>query len=208
MSRFWFVVFISIKQSSALVNKIKLPKNGANFQILINRCKMDDNSNCVQGPFPGYPFLLATQMQQMSMINPEKPQQIVRRKFTAEEDEFLRGLVAQYGTSDWSIIASRFPNRNARQCRERWKNYLQPGVENPQWTPDEDKLLIEKVRELGSQWTKIAKFFHARTDINVKNRWVHFKKSEHFITEPPTATETCVESHDKTIVPAAPDNNT
>ena len=97
---------------------------------------------------------------------------ISRRKFTNEEDEKLKNLVSTYGAGDWRNIAAHMDNRNARQCRERWKHYLSPSVSNGPWTESEDELLREKYNELGSQWSRIAKFFPTRTDITVKNRWI------------------------------------
>jgi hypothetical protein len=61
--------------------------------------------------------------------------------------------------------------RNARQCRERYKNYLSPQFHNDPWTPAEERLLTEKVKELGQKWSKIATFFKGRSDVNVKNQW-------------------------------------
>jgi hypothetical protein len=49
---------------------------------------------------------------------------IRRFKFIPEEDELLKRLVIEYGTNDWERIAAFFPDRNVRQCRERWTHYL------------------------------------------------------------------------------------
>ena len=46
-----------------------------------------------------------------------------------------------------------------------------PGVNTAPWTEYEDKLLEQKVNELGRKWSVIAKFFPGRTDINIKNRY-------------------------------------
>ena len=97
---------------------------------------------------------------------------ISRRKFTHEEDEKLKSLVSTFGVGDWRNIAAHMDNRNARQCRERWKHYLSPTVSNGPWTETEDELLRIKYNELGPQWSRIAKFFPTRTDITVKNRWI------------------------------------
>lgn len=95
-----------------------------------------------------------------------------KSKFTQNEDLKLLELVKVYGDSDWVTIANHMRNRNVRQCRERWCNYLSPYVSNGPWTPEDDMFLCQKVEELGTKWTKIAPFFRARTDINVKNRWM------------------------------------
>ena len=95
-----------------------------------------------------------------------------KSKFTQSEDLKLWELVKIYGDSDWFSIANRMKNRNVRQCRERWCNYLSPFVSNGPWSPEEDRFLCQKVEEFGTKWTKIAPFFKARTDINVKNRWM------------------------------------
>lgn len=99
-----------------------------------------------------------------------------KNKFTAEEDIFLRKLVAQFGENNWQQVARHMEHRNSRQCKERWTNYLSPMVRNTPWKPEEDELLLAKVRELGKRWVRIAKFFPMRTDINIKNRWLVLKR--------------------------------
>lgn len=94
-----------------------------------------------------------------------------RMKFLPEEDEKLRELVAKYGKS-WNDIAKRLPGRNVRQCRERWKHYLSSDRAKSPWSNEEDILLFQKFMELGPKWTKIAKFFDNRTDIQIKTRWM------------------------------------
>jgi hypothetical protein len=94
-----------------------------------------------------------------------------KMKFTPTEDEILMRVVDELGPDDWQMISKRLPGRNARQCRDRWLNYLSPDVENGPWTPQEEDLLIAKFQEFGSSWKHIATFFPSRTDINIKSRW-------------------------------------
>ncbi|KAH0793086.1 Myb-like DNA-binding domain containing protein [Histomonas meleagridis] len=76
----------------------------------------------------------------------------------------------------WLAVALQIPGRTARQCRDRWTNYLSPQNKNAPWTVEEDNLLAQKYLELGSQWTIIAKYFDGRSENNVKNRWyTHIK---------------------------------
>ncbi|EAY03575.1 Myb-like DNA-binding domain containing protein [Trichomonas vaginalis G3] len=95
----------------------------------------------------------------------------VRHKFSSEEDSKLKKLVEKYGENDWTTVASEMKTRTARQCRERFKNYLSPKLTNGPWTEEEDKLLEEKFNEYGPKWAKIAVFFPSRSDVNVKNHW-------------------------------------
>jgi hypothetical protein len=63
------------------------------------------------------------------------------------------------------------PGKNARQCRERWINYLKPDLNTEGWTHEDDFLLVQKCAELGRKWVQIAAFFPNRTDSMVKNRF-------------------------------------
>lgn len=94
-----------------------------------------------------------------------------RQVFTSYEDARLKLLVQQYGVKNWDLISYMMPNRTPRQCRERYKGHLAPEILNLPWTPQEDRLLIEKYTIMGRKWSKIAKFFVGRSDSNIKNRW-------------------------------------
>jgi hypothetical protein len=65
--------------------------------------------------------------------------------------------------------------RSDRQCRERWKNYLAPGLNQGPWTKAEDRLLVEKFRQFGPKWAQIILSFPHRSNIDVKNRWKGIK---------------------------------
>ncbi|MDR1366326.1 MAG: hypothetical protein LBJ13_00215, partial [Puniceicoccales bacterium] len=90
------------------------------------------------------------------------------RKWTSEEDERLVSLMNTHGEV-WTTVAAQIPDRNQRQCRERWNNYL--GSSDLAWTPEEDDLLVQKVKELGPNWPRIASFFVNRSPMICKNRW-------------------------------------
>lgn len=126
-------------------------------------------------PMCFFSSIMPTQTNQMPFIYnnvPAMESKHSKRKFSPEEDEKLTFIVSQYGESNWKRIAEQMGTRNCRQCRERWKNYLSPKVCKEPWTHAEDQLLQEKYKELGSQWSVIAKYFPSRTDVNIKNRWV------------------------------------
>ncbi|OHT12478.1 Myb-like DNA-binding domain containing protein [Tritrichomonas foetus] len=94
-----------------------------------------------------------------------------RHKFTKDEDQKLIDLVGKYGTNNWIEIAVNMAGLTSRQCRERYKHYLAPNIKNDIWTIDEELLLQQKYAEYGPKWSTIAKFFNARSDVNIKNHW-------------------------------------
>jgi predicted unusual protein kinase regulating ubiquinone biosynthesis (AarF/ABC1/UbiB family) len=97
-------------------------------------------------------------------------------RFSLEEDQQLKQLVLKYGRNAWYSVAKCMPNRNERQCKERYENYLSPKVNHCSWSQEEDRLLFEKFKEIGPKWTKIAHWFQGRTDIMLKNRYLYLKK--------------------------------
>jgi hypothetical protein len=102
-----------------------------------------------------------------------------RQKFTVDEDVQLRATVEQLGTKNWDDIAAQLPGRSARQCRDRYQNYLVESLVDYPWTPEEDAILCEKVRQIGPHWVAIAKYLHGRSGNHVKNRWhKHLSKVE------------------------------
>ncbi|OHT05508.1 hypothetical protein TRFO_26784 [Tritrichomonas foetus] len=94
-----------------------------------------------------------------------------RRVFTTEEDKFLAELVSSQKCTNWHEVAQKLPGRTARQCRDRWTNYLSPSNSFAPWTKEEDLLVIEKVNEFGTRWSVIAKYIEGRSDNTIKNRW-------------------------------------
>jgi hypothetical protein len=79
---------------------------------------------------------------------------VIRRKWTAEEDEALADAVAKYASCSqkWKKVAAAVGNRHAKLCAKRW-DYLDrtaiKGVKRGRWTYDEDVVLSQLVRD----WT-------------------------------------------------------
>jgi hypothetical protein len=91
--------------------------------------------------------------------------------FSPAEDDTLRALVLAHGTGSWDFIATLMGTRNSRQCRERWKNYLNPDLRSDPWTLEEDQLLVDRYAQFGSKWNIIARFFRNRSENSIRNRW-------------------------------------
>jgi hypothetical protein len=125
---------------------------------------------------------LIAQFQQTPGTVNRKERQITRRKFTPEDDDLLRNLVTQHGSTDWSVIAQNFQDRTARQCRDRWRHYVSPEVLTGSWTKADEETLLAKVQEIGPRWATIAQIFPGRTDIGVKNHYISItgKKNKEF----------------------------
>ncbi|VAH27765.1 unnamed protein product [Triticum turgidum subsp. durum] len=100
--------------------------------------------------------------------------------WSAQEDDVLRAQIAHHGTDKyglllfvtyWTVIATQFKDKTARQCRRRWYNYLNTECKKGGWSREEDMLLCEAQKLLGNKWTEIAKVVSGRTDNAVKNRF-------------------------------------
>ena len=103
--------------------------------------------------------------------SPEKRTKCYRQKFTVDEDNKLKSIICRLGTKDWNAVSRVMGTKNPRQCRERWRNYLNPTLKNEEWTLDEDIILVQKYKEYGSRWSKIAKFLRGRSVNSLRNRW-------------------------------------
>ncbi|KAI8990060.1 hypothetical protein BDB01DRAFT_779862 [Pilobolus umbonatus] len=90
--------------------------------------------------------------------------------WTDEEDTKLREGVSIH-SYQWSKIADMLEGRTDDQCAKRWRESLDPSIDRSEWTHDEDRILMTKYEEYGSQWQKIAFFFDGRPGLHCRNRW-------------------------------------
>jgi hypothetical protein len=112
---------------------------------------------------------------------------LVKGGFTREEDEIIIHYAMAHGGKSWEQLAQVLPQRSSKQCRERWRNRLDPSVNRTPWTPAEDQMISALYQQFGSKWVQIARFLPGRTDDMVKNRWNWFltKKNERGGPRPP-----------------------
>jgi hypothetical protein len=101
-----------------------------------------------------------------------------KNKFTYEEDLIISWFVREHGPNFMNIQLF-VPNRTAKQCREKWKNYLDPTIKQEAFSREENTLLIEKYFEKKGKWSLIAKFFNGRTDVKLKNQFDYLKRNQY-----------------------------
>ena len=96
--------------------------------------------------------------------------EVPRRNWTKEEDSQLRALHKEYG-NNWKIYNGKINERVSKQCRDRWINYLAPGIKKGRLTTEEMSIIKEKHKELDNRWSLITEFLPGRTGNQVKNAW-------------------------------------
>ena len=118
---------------------------------------------------PRFPGKTAQQISERwsKVVNPD----LVKGSWTRQEDQTIIDFVQKYGTRNWTKLAALLPGRIGKQCRERWRNHLDPSNNRDPWTPEEDALLIKYHEIYGNQWVKIASLIKGRSDNSIKNRW-------------------------------------
>ena len=92
-------------------------------------------------------------------------------------DQFIKQL-AEQGDLSWIEITNRvkefsprFRGYTPKMVRERYKNYLMPGLERRPWTIEDDRQLIELVHENTFDWASVIASINGRSELDIKNRY-------------------------------------
>ena len=124
--------------------------------------------------------------------NTRKPPESGR--WTVYERKLLWMLIKEQGYR-WEDYSRLFiPYKTASELKSYFENHIKPYLDDKQeqsiqrfaqsfrigkhimWTPEEDKLLEEKIKEYGTNWAKIYPFFPDRGDSSIQNHWSSLKR--------------------------------
>ena len=75
----------------------------------------------------------------------------IGRRWSKQEDERLRELIEDEKTIelDWDKIACALGGRTAAMCENRWCQVLLPGLRKGPWTDEEDRLILDTIKQVG-----------------------------------------------------------
>ena len=83
-----------------------------------------------------------------------------------QADEQLRSLVKKHGPKRWSVISRELKVKTSKQCRRRWKNFLNATRKTGDWTQEEDRQLLDGHRIHGNKWETLAQLVGGRCVIS------------------------------------------
>ncbi|KAE9009002.1 hypothetical protein PF005_g10980 [Phytophthora fragariae] len=95
---------------------------------------------------------------------------LVKGPWSVEEDALLMEMMLK-GYDNWRQVSNNIPGRTAKQCRERWRNRLDPSINKSPFTEEEDEAIQQAYDKYGNRWTQIAELLPGRTEDAVKLRW-------------------------------------
>lgn len=93
-------------------------------------------------------------------------------KWTKSEDEALINAFKKHGAS-WQKVASEIKGRNEDQCSKRYTEVLNSDTKErlKPWSLEEDLILIDQVKQLGTKWRQISGSLPSRPSLTCRNRW-------------------------------------
>ena len=98
-------------------------------------------------------------------------QEINKGPWTQKENKILVEYVKNFGAKKWNQCAEFIKNRTGKQCREHWKNCLNPEIKKGDWGYDEDLFIMIFYQKCHGSWKEMIHLFEDRTENSIKNRF-------------------------------------
>ena len=91
-----------------------------------------------------------------------------------QEENELKELVSRLGLRKWLVAAEELSRnydtpRTGKQCRERWRNHLDPSLNDGEWLLHEQDEIFRLAKIHGFRWSKISRFLPGRSENSIKN---------------------------------------
>ncbi|CAD8118095.1 unnamed protein product [Paramecium sonneborni] len=115
-----------------------------------------------------------------------------RQPWSYFEDQTLQQIILDYPSrckKKWSSIANQYNHicksevlRNAKQCRERWNNKLDPQINREPWSKSEELNFLQLLLQNGRKWAEISTKlsiitkYKRRTEFALKHKFKQLKK--------------------------------
>lgn len=106
---------------------------------------------------------------------------LIKGPWNEDEDKILREKVLikdNDPTKTWTWVATFITGRNAKQCRERWQNFLNHSIVRGGWSKEEDETLFKLYKQEQGRWANIARLMPGRTENSVKVRFQSMKRMQ------------------------------
>jgi len=111
------------------------------------------------------------------------------QRWSKAHDETLKSFMINKSDESncFKIIAGAL-GRTDIQCKNRWEYVILPGITKGPWTDEEDRIIIDSVKNGITKWSEIAKKIKGRIGKQCRERWANhldpaLKKSEWSIDE-------------------------
>ena len=111
---------------------------------------------------------------------------VKKGKWLEEEDQQIRQIVSKHGkeASTWELVSKAMGyNRNIKQIKGRYENFLDPTLKHGPWTEEEDNKLLRLQSESGNKWKTFESTLVGRSSERIRRRfsWLSKRRSKNML---------------------------